>query len=258
MLIINADDFGKNEKINKAILYCFENRLCSSTTIMANMPGFEHACQLAQEKHLTNHIGIHLVLTSGVPLTDAIKSCQRFCDPSGRFKRDARKKRIFHLSSTEKTAVADEIRTQISRCRDRGLPITHLDSHNHIHEEAAIASLLVPILRESEIPYIRIMSNTVPAGTTVRHLYTCSYNAIIKTMGLAKTRFFGCIQTYERFMHNANRHDRDKPLEIMIHPILDQDNIVLEAETQKPVDEIIRTINNYEKAESFSGSSFSS
>ena len=62
MLIINADDFGKNRDVNQAVVECFERGLCSSTTIMPNMPGFEEACRLVHEKGLVSHVGIHAVL----------------------------------------------------------------------------------------------------------------------------------------------------------------------------------------------------
>lgn len=100
MLIINADDFGLNENTNTAIVNCFEKGLCSSTTIMPNMPGFEHACQLAHEKKLLNHIGLHIVLTESYPLTEAMKVTSRFCDKTGRFHID-RTRRILYLSAVD-------------------------------------------------------------------------------------------------------------------------------------------------------------
>ena len=42
-LIVNADDFGMSAAVNKAILKAFQEKLISSTSIMANMPGFDEA-----------------------------------------------------------------------------------------------------------------------------------------------------------------------------------------------------------------------
>ena len=39
-IIVNADDFGMRAEVNQAIVDAFEQRLISSTTLMANMPGF--------------------------------------------------------------------------------------------------------------------------------------------------------------------------------------------------------------------------
>ncbi len=46
-LIINADDFGRDSKINRAISDCFKNTLIDSTTIMVNTEGFHEALELA-------------------------------------------------------------------------------------------------------------------------------------------------------------------------------------------------------------------
>ena len=46
-VIVNADDFGMNHNVNLAIDYCFKKNIISSTTIMANMPGFDEAVKLA-------------------------------------------------------------------------------------------------------------------------------------------------------------------------------------------------------------------
>ena len=43
--IINADDFGLSSSVNK-IVESFNNGLINSTTLMANMPGFEEAVEL--------------------------------------------------------------------------------------------------------------------------------------------------------------------------------------------------------------------
>jgi chitin disaccharide deacetylase len=40
---INADDFGLNSSVNKAIIEAFDNNYINSTTLMANMPGFDEA-----------------------------------------------------------------------------------------------------------------------------------------------------------------------------------------------------------------------
>ena len=82
-IVVNADDFGMSRQTNEAILQAFEKGLISSTTIMANMPAFEEACQLARQHHLQRRIGLHLNVTEGKPLTADIADCPRFCDAGG-------------------------------------------------------------------------------------------------------------------------------------------------------------------------------
>ena len=66
-LIINADDFGYSNGVNYGIIDAFKNGILTSTTCLTNMPGFNHAIQLAKENPNLG-IGIHLTLTCGKPL----------------------------------------------------------------------------------------------------------------------------------------------------------------------------------------------
>ena len=54
-LIINADDFGLSEAVNYGIISAHKTGVVTSTSTMANMPGFEHAMELLKEnKKLIN------------------------------------------------------------------------------------------------------------------------------------------------------------------------------------------------------------
>ena len=80
-----ADDFGFDIARNDAILDCFENNQISTTTIMANMPGFEDGVKRVFENGLQNRVGLHLNFTQGMPLTDDIKRFPVFCNVDGTF-----------------------------------------------------------------------------------------------------------------------------------------------------------------------------
>src|ERR1700734_1066609 len=91
LVIINADDFGMSSAVNSAILSGVEQGLVTSTSIMANMPGFEEAVRLEREHDLLRgRVGVHLNLTEGRPLTAPILACSIFCGADGSFffKRD--------------------------------------------------------------------------------------------------------------------------------------------------------------------------
>jgi predicted glycoside hydrolase/deacetylase ChbG (UPF0249 family) len=257
VLIINADDFGLNENTNAAIVHCFEKGLCSSTTIMPNMPGFEQACQLVHEKKLLNHAGVHLVLTKGYPVTDAMKKQVRFCNKDGLFSMD-RTRRVFHLSTSEKESLVAEIRAQIIKCRNAGLPLTHADSHHHIHEEPAIARVLIKSLKEFKIPYLRIMANLVPARTAARRMYTMGFNTLLHTLRLAKTDYFCCIDGCLDFKLSKGSLSNLRSLEVMLHPSLNGTGVVVEMPDNKPIEYLIKQIESYGEAQSFSGARYHS
>ena len=67
-LIINADDFGFSKGINLGILESFENGVVSDTSLMCNMPGFEHAIELMKQYPILK-VGIHFVTSVGPSLT---------------------------------------------------------------------------------------------------------------------------------------------------------------------------------------------
>lgn len=59
-MIVNADDFGFSEAVNHGILKAMQEGIVTSTSIMANMPGFAHAVQLYHE-HPDMAVGVHTV-----------------------------------------------------------------------------------------------------------------------------------------------------------------------------------------------------
>ncbi len=47
-LIVNADDFGIAEAVNRGIVEAYDRGIVTSTSIMATGPAFEHAVALAR------------------------------------------------------------------------------------------------------------------------------------------------------------------------------------------------------------------
>ena len=69
-MIVIADDFGLSEEVNAAIVEAFDRGLLTGASIIANMPAFEEACELAAEHGFQDRVGTHLNLTEGTPLTE--------------------------------------------------------------------------------------------------------------------------------------------------------------------------------------------
>ena len=69
-VIFNSDDFGYSHGVNYGIMDAYQRGILTSTTLMANMPGFEHAVKLRKEMPRKAEssdpyliISIHLTLT---------------------------------------------------------------------------------------------------------------------------------------------------------------------------------------------------
>jgi len=215
MLVINADDFGMRENINRAIVRCFREGLCTSTTIMPNMPCFDEACAMAFENRFHESVGMHLVLNEGVPLTENIRKERKFCTKGGEFCL-SREFPVLSVSSREKFALAAEIRAQIRKCRAGGIPISHVDSHHHVHTEWGIATVLIPIAREMGIPFVRIARNLVKNREFIKRVYKYLYNANLRRTKLRATEYFGSVEEY--LLSLAMRGSADRVVEVMIHP----------------------------------------
>ncbi|MBN1126159.1 MAG: ChbG/HpnK family deacetylase [Sedimentisphaerales bacterium] len=226
--IINADDFGKSSSVNIAVLHCFTNHWISSATIMANMPGFEEACQIAHEHKLTDYIGIHVVLSEGKPLTDAIKREIRFCNSDGFFRPRPKNQKFFSLNKREKSAVTSEIVAQIEKCRRAGLPLSHLDSHHHFHEEWGIMEAILPLVRQFQIPNVRIMRNISDSCSIHRKLYAAFFNARLRRRKLGRTKLFGSIYDYLVYSQRVRSTTRKNSCEIMIHPMLNNNGRIVD------------------------------
>lgn len=218
-IIVNADDFGMNSGNNQAIIEAFGKGLISSTTLMANMPGFEEACELACCHQLLGRIGVHLNLTEGRPLSTAIRSFPLFCDEFGLFRP---RRTLFYLAKEERHAVEAEFSAQIQACLDRGIHPTHLDSHQHIHTEWPIGQIAISVARQYGIGAIRLTRNC-GAGIRLGHkLYKAAYNARLRIYGLAKTRYFGSAKDVATVLATT----RDD-IEVMVHVTdADPDNLL--------------------------------
>jgi chitin disaccharide deacetylase len=238
MIIINADDFGYDTAVNNAILNCFKKGYCSSTTIMANMPGFEEACQLVHEHKLTSSTGIHLVLTEGMPLTDGIKKCVRFCNSEGIFIL-GRNVRLWRLSAEEKISVSAELKAQIRKCRKYGINITHADSHKHAHEEWGLAQLVIDICLEEGIPYLRSARNCGSERTTAKQMYRYFLNRKINRAGLARTRYFGSANDVLFLLREKRISDAGDLVEVMLHPVYDSNGLLIDLIDGSELEKII-------------------
>lgn len=254
-LIINADDFGLNEAVNRAIWQSLNLGLCSSTTLMANMPGFEEACNLVREHQLMNHVGIHLVLSEGCPLTEAVKKHPRFCDREGKLALTSTARPVFFLGTSEKYALAAEVRAQVKRCRAFGVPLTHLDSHKNLHNHWAVLQVLIPILRENSIPYVRIARNCGRDIGFSRSCYKRLVNRKLRHAGLSRTTYFASLENLEDnwLLRGTRSVRRFGSFEIGIHPALDDSGALIDVLKKQALGPFIKAIDPYQKAASFAG-----
>jgi predicted glycoside hydrolase/deacetylase ChbG (UPF0249 family) len=218
---INADDFGLNSSVNKAIIEAFDRNYINSTTIMANMPGFEEAVYLIHKRELNSKIGAHLVLTEGIPLTEDIKTVDFLFKSRGQTKKQLISN-LFFLNKNKKKLIFNELCAQIEKIKKNGILITHLDTHHHTHEFYAILDIIFHIKKIYQIPTIRILNNLVKASSINKKIYRSTINYYVKKTHSNHSDLFG---NQSEFLSKFNVDPevlQKKSIEIMVHP--DYDN----------------------------------
>lgn len=151
-LVINADDFGLSEGINRGIIEAIEAGAVSSVSLMVGMPASDDAVERARAAGRPLGVGLHLALTLGRPLTRARSLVDR---ATGEFAPAAR---LFARALAGRLQAADidaECRAQLARLRATGLRVTHLDSHHHVHVWPGIHRVVRAVARAECLPVVR-------------------------------------------------------------------------------------------------------
>jgi hypothetical protein len=169
LLIINADDFGYSTGINYGIIHAFQRGVLSSTTMMANMPGFDEGVILAKENPELG-IGVHLALTCGRPLRSDVKT---LIDERGNFRHLSFYEKKFEIDTDE---LYQEWKEQIGKVMQSGIEPTHLDSHHHVNSLPLISEVFNQLAREYQLPVRNNFS--VPEDITTTNRFTTSLDTI--------------------------------------------------------------------------------
>ncbi len=173
--------------------------------MMPNMPAFERAAAFARE-HPEFSYGLHLCLTDERPVSDPA-AIPTLVAPGGSFWRTAE---FFKRALTGRIAGADirrETLAQLTRMKERGITVRHLDAHGHIHKAAIVPYALRRVLGEFGIATVRRTQNlfykrprfsrrcfNLLANTFIRRLgRTTDYFLMVAgTLGSGDMRWWEC------------------------------------------------------------------
>ena len=154
-LIVNADDLGWTEGVNRGILEAFHHGIVTSTSLLANGAAFGGAVEAARSAPGLG-VGVHLNLSDGLPVIDREIVTTLLNDdgvfaggPESLLFRRARG----GLSLTE---VENEWDAQIQKVREAGVAPTHLDGHKHVHMLPGLFEIALRLAKRHEIGAIRV------------------------------------------------------------------------------------------------------
>ncbi|TCL68468.1 hopanoid biosynthesis associated protein HpnK [Hydrogenispora ethanolica] len=159
-LIVNADDFGLHESINRAIFRAHREGCVTSATLVAGGAAFDQAVNLARQCPGLG-VGVHLTLVGLRPV--ARGNVRSLVTEDGSFWPDYLAfSRQYLMGRIEPEQVETELRCQLQKVMGSGIPITHLDSHQHLHVLPGFPRIIGKLASEFGIERIRIPAE--PAG----------------------------------------------------------------------------------------------
>jgi len=158
-LIVNADDLGWTDGVNRGIVEAFHHGIVTSTSLLANGAAFAGGVEAARSAPGLG-VGVHLNLSDGPPVanpevvTSLLNDNAEFAGgPQSLLLRRARRGLLL-------VEVEDEWDAQIQKIIDAGITPTHLDGHKHVHMLPGLFEIAVRLAKRHGIGAIRVSLET--------------------------------------------------------------------------------------------------
>ncbi len=133
-LIVNADDFGMSEGVNRGIIEAHDRGIVTSASLMVRRPAVASAAAYSL-KHPRFGLGLHLDLGEWAYNGEAWVLVYRV------------------VPLDDHAVVAEELERQLSDFRRWiGRDPTHLDSHQHVHQNEPVRSAAIELARRLNVP----------------------------------------------------------------------------------------------------------
>ena len=153
-LLVNADDFGLTESVNRGILDAHREGIVTSATLLANGMAFESAVA-ASKRFYRLGIGVHLNLTEGMPVADA-SQIRTLVDRRGRLSMAPARLWVgIAAGQVSLRHIEFELRAQVKKVIETGVRPTHFDGHKHVHVLPPVSEIVIRLAREFSVPAVR-------------------------------------------------------------------------------------------------------
>ena len=153
-LIVNADDFGRNDAVNEGVAEAFRRGIVTSTSLVATGPAFDAAVKLAGELPGLG-VGIHLAATEYIPALPPAE-IPRLVDAEGRFYPRRRQFQRIALNPRMRGELLREWDAQIRKVLSAGIRLTHIDGHGHCHAHPAAAGIVLELAQRYGVGNVRL------------------------------------------------------------------------------------------------------
>lgn len=155
-LIINADDLGADPGRNKGIFEGIRAGVITSVSVLPNGPASQEAMEwLQKEGRDLVSIGLHLNLSEGRPLC---RGMRRLVGTNGCFlgKEACRKLLAREGDWNLRKQVAMELEAQLNWALSWGVPISHINGHQHVHLLPVVLESMIGHARKAGISWVRL------------------------------------------------------------------------------------------------------
>jgi len=154
-LIVNADDLGWTDGVNRGILEAFHHGIVTSTSLLANGAAFAGGVEAAHSAPGLG-VGVHLNLSDGPPTADR-ETVTTLLNDDGAFAGGPESLLLRRARGGLSLAeVENEWDAQIQKVRDAGIAPTHLDGHKHVHMLPGFFEIALRLAKRHDIGAIRV------------------------------------------------------------------------------------------------------
>ena len=169
-LIINADDFGIHPAVNEAVRKAATEGILTSTSLMAGGDAFDEAVEMARSMPSLG-IGIHLTLVGGIKPVLPPSEVPSLTWDNGVFCHDYGKLIVRDLEGKiSLSEVYAEWDAQIQKIMNTGLPVTHMDGHQHMHMWPRFYPIARDLAKKYHISCMRVPDEDVLFGMKDGHI----------------------------------------------------------------------------------------
>jgi hopanoid biosynthesis associated protein HpnK len=165
-LIVNADDLGWTEGVNRGIGHAHRHGIVTSTSLLANGAAFEDGVKTAGELAGLG-VGVHLNLSDGKPTAPA-DEVRSLLNEYGEFA-GGPESLLLRLTTKglDPMEVEKEWEAQIAKVRAAGIAPTHLDGHKHVQMLPTFFGIALRLAKKHGIEAVRVSHEASPLRTAL-------------------------------------------------------------------------------------------
>ena len=154
-LIVNADDLGWTEGVNRGIAEAHRNGIVTSASLLANGAAFASGVEMARTTPGLG-VGVHLNLSDGEPVAERELVTTLLNDKGELEGRPESLLLKLARRSVSLQEIEQEWDAQIQKVRASGVEPTHLDGHRHVQMLPGLFEIVLRLAKKHGIAAVRI------------------------------------------------------------------------------------------------------